>query len=88
MHHIGVRLFDLIKKHNRIRPAPHSLGKLSALFVTDVPRRRTDQTRRGEFFHVLRHVDLNQRVSVTEHEFSESAREICFADAGRTEKDK
>src|SRR6266496_3718031 len=88
MHHIGVRLFDLIKQHNRIRPAPHSLGKLSALFVTDVPWRRTDQTRCGEFFHVLRHVDLNQRVGVTEHEFGESAREIRFADSSGTEKDE
>src|SRR5437773_2695994 len=88
MHHIRVRFFDLVKKHDRVRPASHGFRKLSALFITDVPWRRTDQTRCGEFFHVLRHVDLNQRVGVTEHEFGESAREIRFADSSGTEKDE
>src|SRR6266581_2794642 len=88
MHHVGMRFLDLVKQYNRVRPAPHSLGKLAAFLVSDVAWRRTDQTRRGEFFHVLRHVDLNQCVGVTEHELSESACEIRFADARGTEKDK
>src|SRR5438093_3928890 len=88
MHHIRVRLFDLIKKHNRIRPTAHGFRKLPTLFITDVPRRRTDQTRSGEFFHVLRHIDLNQRVGVTEHVLCESAREIRFTDSSGTEKDE
>src|SRR5438128_8643663 len=59
MHDIRVGLFNLIKKHNRIRPASHGFRKLSALFIADVTWRRTDQPRSSEFFHVLRHVDLN-----------------------------
>src|SRR5437867_13392588 len=83
-----MRLFYFVEKHNRIWPAAHCFGELSTLFVSDVPWRRTDQTRSGELFHVLRHVDLNQRVGVTEHEFGESAREIRFADSSGTEKDE
>src|ERR1051326_6010038 len=63
MHHVGVRLFDLVEEHDRIRPATHRLRKLPAFLVANVSRRRTDQSRRGELFHVLRHVDLNQRVA-------------------------
>ena len=88
MHHIRMRLFDLIKKHYRVRTASHGFRKLAALFVADVTRRRPNQTRSGEFFHVLRHVDLNQRIRVAEHEFGENACEIRFADAGWTEKDE
>ena len=43
--HVGMRLLDLIEQHDRIRLAPHSLGQLSALVVTAISRRRTDQTR-------------------------------------------
>jgi hypothetical protein len=69
MHHVRVRLFDFVEKHHRVRPTPHRFGKLAALFVTDISRRRTDQTRCREFLHVLRHVDLNERVAIAEHEF-------------------
>src|SRR5881396_2338554 len=45
-------------------------------------------TRRSEFFHVLRHVDLNQCVGIAEHEFGKRAGEIRLANTSRTQKDK
>src|ERR671919_1355615 len=88
MHHIRVRLFDFVEKDNGIWPPPHCLRKLAAFLIPDVARRRANQSRGGEFFHVLRHVDLDKRVGVAEHEFSQSASEIGFADTGGSEKDK
>jgi hypothetical protein len=69
MHDIRMSLFDLIEQHNRIGAPTNRFGKLTAFFVADIARRRTNQARPGEFLHVLRHVDLNQSVGVTKHEF-------------------
>jgi hypothetical protein len=88
MHHIGVRFFDLVKKHHRIWPATYRLGQLATLLITNVAWGRTNQTRSGKFFHVLRHVDLNQCVRIAEHEFGKRAGEICLANASWTQKDK
>src|ERR1051326_2506012 len=86
MHVVGMRFFDLGEEHNGVRPAPHRFGKLSALLVTDITGRRTDQARSREFFHVLRHVDLNKRVAVAEHELDKLWGEKLFADAGGAEE--
>src|SRR6202040_3302464 len=63
MHDIRMSLFDLIEEHHRVGAPPHRFGKLTALFVANITRRRTNQARPGEFLHVLRHVDLNQSPS-------------------------
>ena len=44
MHHVRMRLFDFVEQDHRIRPPPHRFGKLAALFVADITRRRPDQT--------------------------------------------
>ena len=88
MHHVGMRFFDFVEEHDRVGPAPDGFGKLPAFLVTDVARRRADQARGGEFFHVLRHVDLDERVGIAKHELGQGASEEGFADAGRAEKDE
>src|SRR5438093_7660476 len=88
MHHIRMRLFDFVEKDNRVWPPPHSLRKLPAFLIPHVAWRRTNQSGSSEFFHVLRHVDLDKRVGVPEHEFGECAGEIGFADPGGAEKNK
>ena len=57
--HVRVGLFDLIEQHNAVGVAAHGLGQLAALLIADVSRRRTDQTRDAEFFHILGHVDTD-----------------------------
>src|SRR5260370_12947947 len=88
MHHIRMRFLNFIKKDPRIWAAAHRFGELATFLIADVTRRRTDQARGGEFFHVLGHVDLNERVGIAKHEFGQCASEIGFAHAGWTEKDK
>src|SRR5712664_3070006 len=78
MHDIRMRLFDLIEQHNRVGTASNRFGKLTAFFVAHIARRRTDQARRGEFLHVLRHVDLNQSVGVTKHELRQGTSRNVF----------
>ena len=58
---VGMGLFDLVKKDHGEGLAPHSFGELSTLFVTDVSRGRTHQTADGVLFHVLGHVEGDER---------------------------
>jgi hypothetical protein len=44
---VVVSLLDLIKQDYRIWPSSNGFGELPALFITDVARRRSDQTRNG-----------------------------------------
>src|SRR5258708_3590399 len=80
--------FNLVKEHDRIGTTADRFRKLATFFITDVTGRRTNQPRGGEFFHVLRHVDLNQGVAVAEHEFGQLLREKRFPDSGWTEENK
>src|SRR5882762_9144690 len=81
-------LFDLIKENYRIWTAPHRFRQLPALFVTDVSRRRANQTSHRVLLHVLGHVYANHRPLVVEHEFSQRASKFSLAHARRPEKDE
>src|SRR5579864_3171614 len=86
--HVRVCLLDLVEEEHRVRLAAHGLGQLAAFVVPDVARRRADEPRHGVLLHVLRHVDLDERVLVAEEELGERARELGLADAGRAEEDE
>ncbi len=88
VHDVRMGLLDLVEKHHGIRTATHRFGKLAAFLVTDVARRRADQTAGGEFLHVFRHVDLDERLGIAEHELGEIAREEGLADPGRSEEEE
>ncbi len=47
---VGMRLFYLVKQHDRIRLAADLLGELACLVIADIARRRTDNARYAEFF--------------------------------------
>ena len=59
---VGVRLFDLVEQHDRVRMATHSLGKLAALVVTHITRRATNELGNLELAAELRHVKADERV--------------------------
>ena len=59
---VGVRLLDLVEQHDRVGPAPHRLGQLTALLVADVAGRRADQAADRVLLHVLGHVDPDHRL--------------------------
>jgi len=48
------RLLELVDEDDRVGLAAHILGKLAALVVPYVARRRADETRDGVLFAVLR----------------------------------
>ena len=86
IHHIGVRFFHFVEENDAIGAPAHLLGELSAFFIADIARRRSGHAADGEFFHVFRHVDLDQRVFAAEQVRCEQAGQVGFAHAGRAEE--
>ena len=86
VHDIGVGFFDFVKKDHTVRAAADLFRKLTTFFIADVARRRADETAGGEFFHVFRHVDLDQRFRISKHELGEIASKVGFANACRAEE--
>ncbi len=83
---LGVRLFDFVEQHDRMRFAAHGFGQGAAFVVTDITRGRADQPRHGVLFHELAHVHAHKRLLVVEEELGERAGGFRFADARRTEQ--
>ena len=86
--HVGVRLLDLVEEHDGERLAPHRFGQLTALFVPDVARRRTDEAAHRVLLHVLAHVELDQGVLVVEEELGQRLGQLGLAHAGRAQEDE
>ena len=59
-----------------------------AITMTDISGRRTNQPGDIEFFHILRHIDRNQRIRIAEHKFRQCFGKQGFTHAGRSEKNK
>ena len=85
---VGVRLFQLVEKHDAVRPAPHRLGELAGLVVTGVSRRRAEQPRNGVRLGELGEIDAHQRGLAAEERLGERFRELGFSDAARAAKEK
>src|SRR5215510_3590400 len=81
-------LIDLVEEDHRIGTPPDGLSQLSALFVTDVARRRADQPGNGVPLLVFRHINADHRALVVEEKFGQRPRQLRFADAGRAQKDE
>ena len=64
-------LFDLVEQHHGIGAATDLLRELAPLLEADESRRRTNQAADVVLLHVFAHVDLDERVGVTEHELCE-----------------
>ena len=81
---VGVRFFDFIKKHYRIRFSPYFFGELTALLKAYISRRRTDEFRHVEFVHIFAHINPDNRVFVAEHRLGKRFAKLGFAYAGRS----
>src|ERR1700751_2304496 len=79
---IRVRFFDLIKEDDAIRFAAHRFTQLAAFLITDIARRRSDQTGHGVFLHVLAHVDSDHRVLVIKEKFGQRTSELGLPHTG------
>ena len=76
-----MRLFDFVEKHHGIGLAAHGLGELTALVVADISRGRADETRHGEFLHVLGHIDADDVVLVVKQALGKGLCKLRLADA-------
>ena len=86
--HVRVRLFDFVQQDHRVRLAAHGLRERAGVFVTDVPRRRTDEPRHGELLHVFAHVDADQGRRIGEQELGQRPRQLGLADARGPREDE
>ena len=86
--HIGMRLFDFIEQHDRIRTLANGLGKLAAFVEAHIARRRTDQAAHAVLLHVFRHVIRDKCVFSTEQKLSERLGKLGFAHARRTKENE
>src|SRR5688500_12548963 len=86
--YFGMRLLYLVEQDDGVRTTTHRFGKLTAFFVTDVARRRADQSRYGKLLHVLRHVDAHQCMLIVEEKLGKCARELGLSNACRSEEDE
>ena len=86
--HIRMCLFNLIKKDNWIWSAAHGLGQLSALFITNISRRRSNQTGHGIFLHIFTHVDTNHIGFIVKQTLGKALCQLGFTNTGRSHKEK
>ena len=77
---IRMRLLDLVEQYHRMRLFGHRLGEQTALVVTDIAGRRTDQTRDGMPLHVLGHIETDQLDAEMQRQLT---RDLGLADTGR-----
>ena len=86
--YIRVRLLYLIKEHYRVRLSPDCLGQLSALVISDIAGRRSDQTAHGEFLHVLTHIKSDHIALIVKERLSQRLRQLRLAHAGRSQEEE
>ena len=79
-------LLDLVQQDDAVGFAPYPLGKLSALLVAHVARRRADEPGDGELLHVFAHVDPDHVVLRIEQVFGQGPRQLGLAHAGGAEE--
>ena len=66
IHNVRMCFFDLVKQHDAVGMAADLLGQLPGLVVADIARGRADEAGHRVLFHVLAHVDGDERVNGVE----------------------
>ena len=84
--YIRVRFLDLIEEDNAVRFSADCLSQLTALIVSDISWRRSDQTGYGVLLHVFTHIDTNHVVLIVEQVRRKCLRKLGLADTGRSEE--
>jgi len=67
---------------------PYCFGQLSALVVTHVTRRGTDESGNRKLFLVFRHIYSYHRIFVVEQIFGQGFSQFCLTYPGTAQKDK
>ena len=76
---VRMGLLDLIQQQHAMRILVDRIGQQPALIVSDIARRRADETRHAVPLHIFRHVEA---LEFDPHDRGELARDLGLADAG------
>ena len=88
VHHIGMRLFDLVEEDDGVGLAADLLGELTGLVIADVARGRADDAGDRVLFHKLGHVEADERVGRVEEVLRQLLDKLGLADARGADKDE
>ena len=86
--YVRMGLFHLVQQNHGVGLAAHLFGKLAALLVAHIARRRADESGNGVFFHIFGHVDANQTVLVPEQRLAQGLAQFGFAHARGAQEDE
>ena len=85
---IWMGLFNFIEQDYGVGPAADLLSQLATFLVTDVAGRCTDQATDIVLLHVFTHIDVNQGIGITKHEFSQCLSQQRLTDTCRSGEDE
>ncbi len=81
-------LFYLIKKNNRVWFSSDGFGKLTALFISYISWRRSNQTRYGIFLHILTHINTNHVLFIIKQACGKCLCKFCLTYTSRSKEHK
>ena len=79
-------LLNLVEQHDRVGFAAHALGELSALLITYIARRRTNEARHVEGLGIFAHVHTYQGIGRAKHLFGQFLGEVGLTHTRRTKE--
>ena len=82
--YIRMSLFHLVKQNYAVWLAANAVSQHTALFITNISRRRSNKTSHGMLFHKLAHVNPNKSTLIVKHEFSQGFGNLCLPNTGWT----
>ena len=80
--------FYFIEKHYGIRFSANGFRKLTALIISDISRRRSDQTGHRIFLHVLTHIDTHHIVLIIKQILGKCFCKLCLTYTCRSKKEE
>ena len=84
--HIRMCFLDFIKKNDTIWISAYFFAELSALIISHIAWRRTDQLGNTVFLHIFRHIHTNHSLFTAKHSLSQRLGKFCFPNACRSKK--
>ena len=86
--YIRMSLFYFVKQDDGVWLRANLIGQLTALIVTNIAGRRTNQTGHRVLLHVLGHIQTNHGVFIPKDCLSQRFAQLCFTNTGWTQEDK
>ena len=84
--YVRMSLFDLIKQYYRIWLTTNCLRELTALFISNISWRRSDQSGYRMLLHVLTHVDTHHILFIVKQALGKCLRKLGLTYTGRSEE--